>query len=609
MIKYIYVYFVVKLNIFFGFIIFYGRKCRMEKQSNSKRKTRKMSILFKLLLPLCLMVVVCATIIGISSYTGLKNSLVDVGIEQAQVAANVAASSIDGDMVATIGKGDSGTEEYKTTIDILRNMREKCGIAYLYTLYVDGDSIYYGVDTDESEAQAQPGDEFTYATVDELSDVLAGEDYVQDYIDSTEDGDLISAYVPIKDSNGKVVAILGSDYDAAGIVEKLGSSVKNLIINAIIGVALSNLIVGIIITMMVKSLRNVDDKLYDLVNSDGDLTKKLKIKSGDELELIANDVNALLDYIHGIMVNISKNSNAINESSKLVGGQISDTEVRLTDVSATMQQMSAAMEETSASLTGVNESVVQIHDAILTIANNAAEGSQMSTDVMGKAADIYDEAVKNREDATTKAKEMKDSVNEKIKDSKAVEEIQILTDNILGITNQTNLLALNANIEAARAGEAGRGFAIVASEIGKLATDSAEAANRIREVSEVVINAVSRLAEEAENMVSFMDEVAMAGYDKLLETSESYRNDVANTGAMMQEFAAASEQLKRSIDDIKEAMGAVDIAVEESATGVGNVTVITSEISETVTLIERESKNNQEIAEALNGEVNKFKLS
>ena len=75
---------------------------------------------------------------------------------------------------------------------------------------------------------------------------------------------------------------------------------------------------------------------------------------------------------------------------------------------------------------------------------------------------------------------MEQSVKRKIEKSKAVEEINILTDNILSITSQTNLLALNANIEAARAGEAGKGFAVVAGEIGKLAMDSAQAANQIR---------------------------------------------------------------------------------------------------------------------------------
>ena len=109
-------------------------------------------------------------------------------------------------------------------------------------------------------------------------------------------------------------------------------------------------------------------------------------------------------------------------------------------------------------------------------------------------------------------------------------------------------------------------------------------------------------------MVEFLDKVAMAGYDKLLETSESYRDDVASTGVVMQEFATASEQLRINIDDIKEAISAVNIAVEESTKGIVNVTVSSSEIIESVDVINEEANANKDVAEDLDKEVGKFNL-
>lgn len=82
---------------------------------------------------------------------------------------------------------------------------------------------------------------------------------------------------------------------------------------------------------------------------------------------------------------------------------------------------------------------------------------------------------------------MAQKLEEKIEQSQAVQEIAQLTANIIEITDQTNLLALNASIEAARAGEAGKGFAVVADEIGKLAANSAEAAEQIQKVSAAVV--------------------------------------------------------------------------------------------------------------------------
>ena len=232
------------------------------------------------------------------------------------------------------------------------------------------------------------------------------------------------------------------------------------------------------------------------------------------------------------------------------------------------------------------------------ISKESADGAILAATTAKEAAE---NAGKNREEIN----ELTDAMARITETSKEIENI---IASIEDIASQTNLLSLNASIEAARAGEAGRGFAVVATEIGNLATTSAEVATQIQNVSKQVIGAVNELAKEAEKMLTFMEETAIQGYAKLLDTSENYRSDVDDTNHIMQEFATASNRLKENIEFIKNAAEAVNIAVEESAEGIVNVTQSTVELTTSVRGIGSEAESNKSIAVELGNEVNKFKL-
>ena len=530
-----------------------------------------------------------------------------MGVEQADVASDMALKTIDAELLKGLEPGCEGSEEYQTILAEMSEVQESCGIKFLYTLYTDGTQVYYGIDTDTTEHKEPYGKTFE-ESYDELKTVFEGKEYVQDYIDVTDDGYLVSAYKPIFDSEGNVIAALGCDYDAVTITERLNESFKQMLIVAGICLLGALLLVSFIVSAITRSLNVIDQKIFDLVNNEGDLTQKLEINSGDELELIAGNVNKLLEYIRQIMLNISVNSKSLNDTSRSVAENLTGAEENIFDVSATMEEMSAAMEETNASLNQITESIVQIYEVIEYISKNADKGSRSSVVIMKNAEEIYRNAIEEQNNAKNQAGEIAALVNEKIEKSKAVEAISELTANIINITEQTNLLALNASIEAARAGEAGRGFAVVANEISNLASYSAEVATEIQNVSAEVITAVNELAKESEEMLTFMNKTAMKGYDKLLETSGNYQKDVDSLNQMMQDFASESGLLKENVDSIKESVAAVDIAVEESAKGVTNVSEMAVDLTDRVKEIGKEAGMNMDIANGLDLEVNKFKL-
>ena len=573
--------------------------------NKGKIRTRGLTIRAKILIPSIIIVVLVCGLMGYNSYTRFEESMVRMGVEEADMAATIVADSLDANLVSEVTVGSEGTQVYQNLQGDLRKKQKACGIAFLYTLYTDGKKVYYGVDSDEDAAKV--GDEFadSYA---ELEPVFGGKEYIQDYIDHTEDGDLITVYKPIEDNAGKVVAILGCDYDASSIAAELQEAVVRTLQIGGICLLLAILILTIIVSRITKGLMQVNAKIYDLVHNEGDLTQKLDVRSGDELELIAGNVNELLAYIRKIMIGISSGSMRLMSTSRKMVDHVSAADESITDVSATMQEMSAAMEETTSSLNQITEAIDEIYLSVERIAGNADAGKVSSQEMESRASGANDAAAEGEKKANIETEKMAASLNEKIAKSKSVEQIEVLTSNIIEITEQTNLLALNASIEAARAGEAGRGFAVVADEIGKLAGNSADAAAKIRQVSAEVIQAVDELAEGSQQMIEFVRNSTEEGFGGLGATSENYATDANAMRAMMEQFAQTAEELRSTMDGIRESISAVNIAVEESAKGIAGVSESSVQLTGNVNDIQSEASDNNGIAEDLATEVGKFKL-
>lgn len=578
---------------------------------NNKEKVRLLSIRWKILIPVSILFIIGCICIGYNAVNSYNEELRNNALEQAENASNVAIHTIDGDKIEQLNIGDENSVTYKEIITELQNIAEYCNVKYLYTIYEENGEFFYGLDIDTSENKSLIGEKYESSEGYEiLNTVYTGEIWKSPEIDNTEDGEhLLTVYRPIYNSKGEIISILGCDYDASHVLNTRYGIIKELVIVLCLTLAFNISLIAIIVNLTVKTIKTVNDKIYDLVNNEGDLTQALEIKSGDEAELIAQNVNKLMEYIKNIVVNIATNSQTINTSSNLMVENLAIAQGSITEISTTMEEMSAGMEETNASLEEVSAIIENIYDDIENVNGRSIESTSNAQETAKKANEIYELSISDKENAIENVNNLSNLLNEKIEQSKSVKEVEQLTADILEISSQTNLLALNASIEAAHAGELGKGFAVVAHEIKALAENSAKAATRIKEVNIGVINAVEELSTAASEMINFVEELVNNTYEKLCLTTLEYKGSMENTSDIMSDFMASCESLTQGINTIKESMDSINIAVEESAKGIVNVAETTVGFSHSVIELEQEANESLNVVKNLNAEVNKFKYA
>ena len=370
-------------------------------------------------------------------------------------------------------------------------------------------------------------------------------------------------------------------------------------------------LIYIIARSIIGPLKKATNQLNEIVDGiqrgEGNLTERIPVKGQDEIAQLGRGINSFIEQLQSIMLKLRSGSEGMNHQVANINANIATSEGNASDVSATMQQMSASMEEIAATLDTIASGSRDMMNAVHGMKDLAKEGVDVTDEIKVKAQGIREDALVSKENTIRMIGENKATLEAAVENSRSVDKINELTNEILGISSQTNLLALNASIEAARAGEAGRGFAVVADEIRNLAERSKETANNIQQISALVTDAVEDLAQNANGMLEFIDGTVLADYDKLVDVANQYYDDADKLDSMMDVIDNKSGELEENIANINEGIDGINTAVDESAHGVTMVADNTSQLVDMLGNIRLDAENNKEISDELSNEVSMFK--
>lgn len=395
--------------------------------------------------------------------------------------------------------------------------------------------------------------------------------------------------------------------DAAAAQEELGSvytrAMTSNIIMIVVTVVIMLAVLYVVFMGVLKPLTGIAKEIGGIVksieNNEGDLTRRIHVQGNNEITDIAAAMNIFIEKLQDIMTLIVGNVNKMEVIVSQVRNSVVTSNDSVSDLSAVTEELSATMEEVGSSANIISGNVEAVRDDVDIIADKTERINEYSIKMKKSADEMEVTARNNMEQTSEKVGAILEVLNKAIADSRSVDQVNDLTNEILGISSQTNLLALNASIEAARAGEAGKGFAVVADEIRLLADSSRDTAGRIQEINGIVMNAVHNLSNHANDLVEYMRNAILPEFETFVQNGVEYKENATYIQESMNEFETMTQELQNAVNEITGSIATIARAIEDGAQGVTGAADMTQSLVQDMEQINKQMEENDAISTLL----------